>query len=130
MEPHPLPQQGFDALYGLALSECSERRAEGAVEVREELTQADGFVHGGVLAALAEALATRGTAAGVGPQGRIALALAIHTAVFHPVRAGTISAAAVRRHSGRTTWVWEVEITDGGGRRCAAARVTVAVRDR
>jgi 1,4-dihydroxy-2-naphthoyl-CoA hydrolase len=29
---------------------------------------------------------------------------------------------------GRTTWVWEVELTDDDGRLCAMTRVTVAVR--
>jgi 1,4-dihydroxy-2-naphthoyl-CoA hydrolase len=129
MEPSRLQQQRFDSLYGLGLIECSEERAEGVVEVREELTQEDGFLHGGVLAALAEALAARGTAAGVRPEGKLALALAIQTTVLHPSREGTIRATAVPRHRGRTTWVWEVEMTDGTGRRCAVARVTVAVRD-
>jgi acyl-coenzyme A thioesterase PaaI-like protein len=39
-------------------------------------------------------------------------------------------ATATRRHRGRTTWIWEVEIADDAGRRCVTGRVTVAVRDR
>jgi 1,4-dihydroxy-2-naphthoyl-CoA hydrolase len=39
-----------------------------------------------------------------------------------------VHARAVRRHRGRTTWVWEVEITDDQGRLCALVRMTVAVR--
>ncbi len=31
-------------------------------------------------------------------------------------------------HRGRTTWVWDVRLTDGVGRLCAVSRVTVAVR--
>jgi 1,4-dihydroxy-2-naphthoyl-CoA hydrolase len=130
MEPPRLEQQVFDTVSRLSLNECSEERAEGSIEVPEELTREDGFVPGGVLAGLAEALATRGTAAGVRPEGKIALALAIQTTVLHPVRGGTLHAGAVRRHRGRTTWVWEVEIAGAGGVRCAVARVTVAVRDR
>jgi 1,4-dihydroxy-2-naphthoyl-CoA hydrolase len=130
MESPRLQQQGFDALYGLALIDCSEERAEGTVEVRDELTQGDGLLHGGVLAALAEALAASGTAAAVGVEGKLALGLSVQITVLHPVRAGAVSATAVRRHRGRTTWVWEVEMTDAEGLRCAVARVTVAVRDR
>ena len=33
-----------------------------------------------------------------------------------------------RRHRGRTTWIWEVDITDDAGRLCALVRMTVAVR--
>ncbi len=39
-------------------------------------------------------------------------------------------ATATRRHRGRTTWVWEVEIADGDGRVCVTGRVTVAIRER
>ena len=38
-------------------------------------------------------------------------------------------AVARRRHRGRTTWVWEVDIADDAGRLCALVRMTVAVRD-
>jgi 1,4-dihydroxy-2-naphthoyl-CoA hydrolase len=130
MQPPPLQLHGFDALYGLALTDCSDTHARGSVEIRDELTQQDGFVHGGVLAALAEALAVRGTSAGVRPEGNVALGLAIQTTVLHPIRGGAIRAGAVRMHRGRTTWVWEVEMSDEEGRRCAVARVTVAVRER
>jgi 1,4-dihydroxy-2-naphthoyl-CoA hydrolase len=131
MEPPELQEKGFfDALYGLEIAECSEERAQGSLEVRDELTQEDGFLRGGVLAALAEALAARGTAAGVRAAGKIARALTIQTTVLLPVRGGIVHADAVRRHRGRTTWVWEVEMTAAGGLRCAVARVTVAVRDR
>ena len=120
----------FDALYGLELTECSEKLARGRVEVRDKLRQAGGLVHGGVYSGIADALAVRGTAAGVGGEGKLAVALANQTTVLHPVADGTLHGTARRRHRGRTTWVWEIEIADDGGRRCVAGRVTVAVRDR
>ena len=43
---------------------------------------------------------------------------------------GVIDAVAIRRHRGRTTWVWEVEMYDGEGRLCTLTRMTVAVRPR
>lgn len=124
-----IQSSGFDALYGLELIECSDEVARGQVEVRDALRQADGLLHGGVYGALADALAVRGTAAAVERDGKVAVALANHTTVLHPVSRGTIRATAIRRHRGRTTWVWEVEMADGGGQMCAAGRVTVAVRD-
>jgi 1,4-dihydroxy-2-naphthoyl-CoA hydrolase len=50
------------------------------------------------------------------------------TSFLRPIVAGTIHATARRRHRGRTTWVWEVDITDDDGRLCALVRMTVAVR--
>jgi 1,4-dihydroxy-2-naphthoyl-CoA hydrolase len=120
---------GFDALYGLELTGCSEAVASGHVRVHDELRQAGGFVHGGVYGAIADALATRGTAAGVAGHGKVAIGLANQTTVMHPIAQGTMYATATRRHRGRTTWVWEVEIADEDGRLCVAGRVTVAVRD-
>jgi 1,4-dihydroxy-2-naphthoyl-CoA hydrolase len=135
--PRPMPSQaanetglpGFDALYGLELTECTDEFVRGRVRVQDELLQSGGFVHGGVYAAVADALATHATAASVGDEGRIAIALANQTTVLHPIGRGTLHARARRRHRGRSTWVWEVEIADDEGLVCVAGRVTVSVRD-
>jgi 1,4-dihydroxy-2-naphthoyl-CoA hydrolase len=119
----------FDALYGLELTDCSDSLVRGRVSVREGLKQSAGLVHGGVYSAISEAVACRGTDAAVGGDGRAAVGVSNLTTQLHPVTGGTIHATAVRRHRGRTTWVWEVEIEDDDGLRCAVARVTVAVRD-
>lgn len=121
---------GFDGVYGLEVTDCSEEVVRGTVEVRDDLRQPNGLVHGGVYAAIADALAVRGTAASVASQGEVAVGLANHTTVLHPISRGMIHATATRRHRGRTTWVWEVELADGEGLVCVAGRVTVAVRDR
>jgi len=126
----PSEVQGFDALYGLELTECRPDLARGRVAVRDELKQADGFVHEGVYAALAGALSSRGTATSVAEEGQVAIGLAHHLTVLHPITQGTLQATATRRHRGRTTWVWEVEIADEDGRLCVTGRVTVAVRNR
>jgi uncharacterized protein (TIGR00369 family) len=82
-----------------------------------------------VYGAISDALACSGTDAGVRGDGRFAVGLSNLTTTLHPITAGTIHATAVRRHRGRTTWVWEVEISDDEQRPCAVARVTIAVRD-
>jgi 1,4-dihydroxy-2-naphthoyl-CoA hydrolase len=120
---------GFDALYGLELTECGEELARGRVPARDELRQPGGLVHGGVYATIADALAVRGTAFGVDGQGKRAVGFANHTTVLRPIGEGAMQATARRRHRGRTTWVWEVEIADDTGRVCVVARVTVAVRE-
>ena len=51
------------------------------------------------------------------------------TYFLRPITSGTIHAKARRRHRGRTTWVWEVDITDDEGRLCALVRMTIAVRE-
>jgi 1,4-dihydroxy-2-naphthoyl-CoA hydrolase len=121
---------GFDGQYGgVDLIEVSEEVVRGEVAVRDELKQAAGIVHGGVYASIAESLASLGTALAVMPDGKMAMGLSNQTSFLRPISRGTIYAEARRRHRGRTTWVWEVEITDDEGRLCVLTRMTVAVRD-
>src|SRR5450755_3334015 len=121
--------QGFDALYGLEITELSADSVRGRVQVRDELKQPGGLIHGGVYAAMAESLASTGTAAVVMPEGKIAVGLSNQTSFLRPITQGTICGTATAKHRGRTTWVWEVELTDDAGRLCVLTRVTVAVRD-
>jgi 1,4-dihydroxy-2-naphthoyl-CoA hydrolase len=121
---------GFDRLYGLQLLEIDDGRARGQVGVRDELKQPYGLVHGGVYAAIAESLASLGTEAMVARENRVAMGLSNQTSFLRPITDGTIHAEAVAKHRGRTTWVWEVEMTDDRGRLCVLTRMTIAVRDR
>ncbi len=121
-------EQGFDRLYGLEVTEITGELLRGQVPVREEIKQPYGLVHGGVYAAMAESLASLGTALAVREAGSIAMGLSNHTSFMRPVTEGIIYGQARPKHRGRTTWVWEVELTDEAGRLCALTRVTVAVR--
>lgn len=121
---------GFDRMYGLEILEISDDAVRGRIAVRDEIKQPAGLVHGGIYAAAAESLATNGTTAKVWEAGSIALGLSNQTSFLRPVTGGTIHAVARPRHRGRTTWVWEVELSDDEGRLCVLTRVTVAVRPR
>ncbi|HEY5187838.1 MAG TPA: PaaI family thioesterase [Solirubrobacteraceae bacterium] len=120
---------GFDRLYGLEITDAQDGLLRGRVAVRDEIKQPAGLVHGGVYAAMAESLASTGTAVAVMGEGKVAMGLSNLTSFMRPITAGTVHAEARAKHRGRTTWVWEVEITDDAGRVCVLTRVTVAVRD-
>jgi uncharacterized protein (TIGR00369 family) len=127
--PEPVPYENtFDGLYGLEIVEYSEGKIVGRVAVRDEVKQTMGLVHGGVYASMAESMASSATAMGVYDDGMMAQGLSNQTSFLRPILAGTITATAICKHRGRTTWVWEVEITDDAGRLCALVRMTVAVR--
>jgi 1,4-dihydroxy-2-naphthoyl-CoA hydrolase len=127
-EPVYTSPEGFDALYGLELLEVHDDLVLGQVKVRDDLRQPFGLVHGGVLASIAETLASVGTAVVVMPEGNGAMGLSNSTSFLRPITDGTIHARALRRHRGRTTWIWDVEMTDDDGRLCALTRMTIAVR--
>jgi uncharacterized protein (TIGR00369 family) len=127
-EPVFPPPGGYDALYGLEVLEVHDELVLAQVKVRDDLRQPFGLVHGGVLASIAETLASLGTAVVVVPEGNAAMGLSNSTSFLRPILDGTIHARAIRRHRGRTTWIWDVEITDDDGRLCAMTRMTIAVR--
>src|SRR5438045_5591230 len=120
---------GFDGLYGLKITAVTDDEVRGEVPVRDELKQIAGLVHGGVYASIAESLASIGTGLAVMREGKQAMGLSNQTSFVRPITQGTIFAEAVRKHRGRTTWIWEVEISDEEGRLCVLTRMTVAVRE-
>ena len=107
-------------LFDLQIDHTSETEARARVPVTDSLKQPLGLVHGGVFASIADALAVAAT-----PGGR--RALSNQASFLRPVTGGTIHAHARRRHLGRTTAVWEVDVADDAGRLCVLVRVTVAV---
>jgi 1,4-dihydroxy-2-naphthoyl-CoA hydrolase len=125
----PLQITGFDALYGVEILSLGEEEATAQVQVTPDVLQPGGLVHGGVYASIAESLTSLATGKAVAPDDRSAQGLSSQTSFLRPIVSGTIHATARRRHRGRTTWVWEVDITDDQGRVCALVRMTVAVRE-
>jgi len=118
----------LDATLGFDLVTLDDEAAHGQVAVDDRHLQPLGVVHGGVYAALAESLVSHATAKAVLPDGMSALGMTNETSFFRPVGSGMLHADAQRLHRGRTTWVWDVRISDDDGRLCAASRITVAVR--
>ena len=129
--PEPLLEVSpFDAHYGLEVLECTPEGVRGRLPVIPEIKQPTGVVHGGVYAAIAEGIASLGTNHAVHSQGKVAMGMSNATSFLRPVAEGSVHAEARRLHLGLTTSVWDVEMRDDGGRLCAVARVTLAIRAR
>jgi 1,4-dihydroxy-2-naphthoyl-CoA hydrolase len=123
-------EDAFDATIGFVTDDSTEiGRCTGTLPVEPRVCQPMGIVHGGVYAALAESLASNGTARAVLAGGKVPLGMTNNTSFLRPVSAGSVHAEAVAIHRGRTSWVWNVEMRDDEGRLCATSRVTIAVRD-
>ena len=118
----------YDRLYGLEFLEVSEAEVRARVPVRDELKQPMGLVHGGVYASLAESVTSVATAMAVMPEGNLATGLSNCTNFLRPITEGAVYALATRLHRGRTTWVWDVRMSDDADRTCALTRMTIAVR--
>lgn len=120
----------LDGALGFEVLELGDSSARGRFEISDAVRQPFGIVHGGAYAAMAETLASAATYATVGPQGNIAAGQSNQTSFLRPASEGTVHAEARCRHSGRSSWIWDVDFTDDAGRLCALSRVTVAVRER
>lgn len=123
------PLVGFDRLYGLEIVSVSPEEVRAKVVVTDDHKQPFGIVHGGLYASIAESVASIGTYVGVRDQNQAAMGLSNQTSFLRPVTDGTVHAVARRRHKGRTTWLWEVDVSDDEGRLVALVRMTIAVRE-
>jgi 1,4-dihydroxy-2-naphthoyl-CoA hydrolase len=119
----------FDELYGLEFLEVTPDIVRARVAVDERHKQPLGLVHGGVYAAIAETTASVGTWLAVKDEGKISMGMNNNTTFLRPITEGTVHAVAMPVHRGRTTWVWDVEITNDEGKRVALTRMTIAVRE-
>jgi 1,4-dihydroxy-2-naphthoyl-CoA hydrolase len=122
--------ESFIGVMGLEVDDLVEvGRRSGRMPVVPKVCQPMGIVHGGIYAAIAETLASVGTADGVLELGKVPLGMANNTSFLRPVGSGFVHAQANAIHRGRTTWLWDVEMRDDNGKVCALSRVTIAVRD-
>lgn len=125
--PHRV-EQGFDGLYGLVFDEMGPEHVRAHVDLDERHLQPAGLVHGGLIAAVAESVTSTTTYFAVVGDGLTAQGLSNQTSFLRPVLGDVLRAEGRVRHRGRTTWVWEVDITDSEDRVCALVRITVAIR--
>jgi 1,4-dihydroxy-2-naphthoyl-CoA hydrolase len=100
----------------------------GRLPVVDGVRAPGGAVAGGVYAGIADTLAAHGTVEGVGGGSVRCVVTGLDTTLLRPVHEGWLHAAAVVRHAGSTTWVWDVDVVDDDDALAAVARVVVAIR--
>ena len=129
-ETRVAPEDSFIGVLGLEIDELVDVGLRTArLQVVPGVCQPMGIVHGGIYAAIAETLASMGTADGVIEQGKVPLGMSNNTNFLRPVSEGSVHAEARAFHRGRTSWLWDVEMRNDDGKLCATSRVTIAVRD-
>ena len=127
-EASTLGGDGPGAAIGLAYQEIGPELVRATVPVAPIVQQPAGLVHGGIYSLIAESITSHATGRAVRDEGAVAFGQASTTTLLRPITEGTIHATARRRHGGRTTWIWDVEISDDAERLCAMVRMTIAVR--
>lgn len=118
----------FDSLIGTEWLDDDPDHARVRIQMRDELRQPVGLLHGGVMSSLVESVCSRATALAVLDDGMMAMGQSISVSFIRPVTEGAAEVHATVRHRGRTGWVWDAEVVNADGKLCALAHMTIAVR--
>ncbi|WP_442972057.1 PaaI family thioesterase [Rhodococcus sp. P1Y] len=117
--------KGFDGAIGLQYTEVSGDRVRATWEVTPALHQPAGIMHGGVLCAVVESLASIGGSVWLGDRGHV-VGVNNNTDFLRASREGRLTAEALPIHRGRTQQLWQVDITNEAGKHVAQGKVRLA----
>lgn len=120
-----LSSKGFDGAVGLEYTEISVDRVRAKWDVTSNLHQPAGIMHGGVLCAVVESLASVGASVWLGERGHV-VGVNNNTDFLRASRHGTLFAEALPVHRGRTQQIWQVNVTDEAGKHVAQGKVRLA----
>ena len=120
------PASPYDQLIGLRLDEITEDGVTASFDMRPELQQPYGILHGGVLCSVVE---TVGSVSGAAWSKGAVAGTSNHTNFVRATREGTLTARSTPVHRGRTQQLWDVDITDGQGRLVARGQLRLANLD-
>jgi uncharacterized protein (TIGR00369 family) len=124
-----VPGDVFGAKIGIEIEEWTKERVVGTLPV-EGNTQPNGFLHGGATCALIETLASMGAAAVAGWPEKVVMGQQQTTSFLGTSTFGTVRGVATPVHIGRSTHVWNVDVTHVDTEKLiASGRVTMAVRE-
>jgi 1,4-dihydroxy-2-naphthoyl-CoA hydrolase len=115
----------FDKMLGVEFVETTGDRVVLSCEVRPDLHQPYGILHGGVHCALVETAASIGAAIWFGDAGNV-VGVANFTNFLRAVREGTLTVTATPIHRGRTQQLWRVTVTQDDGKEAAVGEVRLA----
>ena len=97
-------------------------------QVRENLKQPLGLMHGGIYAAVAETVASVATVNNVWREGFIGSGLSNYSSFLRPITDGVVDVHARLRGHDEREWTWGHEFRDERGNLCVLVDVTIAVR--
>lgn len=118
------PSAGFDRVVGLTLTAADGDEVRATLDVRPDLHQPYGIVHGGVYCALVETTASVGAALWFGERGNV-VGVSNATNFLRATREGTLDIVARPVQRGRSQQLWSVDITDDQGRLVAQGQVRI-----
>jgi uncharacterized protein (TIGR00369 family) len=111
---------------GIEFLEVGDDFIRARVPVNTRTRQPYGLLHGGVSVVLAETLGSCGAAYSC-PEGVRAVGLDINANHLRGATQGWVTGVTRPVHIGRTTQVWQIELSNDAGELTCVSRITMAV---
>jgi uncharacterized protein (TIGR00369 family) len=99
-------------LLGIDFLTIGPERLTSRLSLRPELLAPNGYLHAAVIIALADTTCGYGTFTELPAGANNFTTIELKSNFLGTARAGTIACVATRVHSGRTTQVWDAEVTE------------------
>jgi uncharacterized protein (TIGR00369 family) len=125
-ELHAIHKDTAPEHLGMEFLEVGDDFIRGRIPVDKRTKQPYGLLHGGVSVVLAETLGSCGAAYAC-PEGHRAVGLDINANHLKGATAGWVTGIARPVHVGRTTQVWQIDMSNDAGELTCVSRITMAV---
>jgi 1,4-dihydroxy-2-naphthoyl-CoA hydrolase len=124
----PNRRHNLATLMGIKVEVLEPGHVVGEMEVRPDLMQPWGFVHGGAIVSLADSLCGIGCASTLDPTKEYFLTVELKTNFTRAVREGMLKAEAKTISRGRQVQLWECRVSDEAGKLVAFLTATQLIQ--
>jgi uncharacterized protein (TIGR00369 family) len=105
-------QGTLPGLIGVEFTGIEPGRATSRLVLRSELLAPNGYLHAAAIIALADTTCGYGTLSNLPEGAHNFTTIELKTNFLNTAREGAIACVATRVHSGRTTQIWDAQVTD------------------
>jgi 1,4-dihydroxy-2-naphthoyl-CoA hydrolase len=112
---------------GIVITEFGDDYLIGTMPVDHRTHQPMGLLHGGASAALIETLGSIGSAMRIDQATQSVVGIEINANHIRGMKAGIVTAKAKLVHGGKTSHIWQVDLTDENQKLVCTGRLTVLV---
>ncbi|NBR83236.1 MAG: PaaI family thioesterase [Flavobacteriia bacterium] len=112
---------------GIEYTDFGDDWVEAEMPVNGRVHQPLGLLHGGATAALAESVASAGSALFINREKQAALGIDLQATHLKSMRQGKVIARGTLLHKGRSIHLWEIDIRNENGDRVCHSKLTTLI---
>lgn len=129
-EVNPIRKNTLVEHIGIEITEVGDHFLKGTMPVDHRTVQPARILHGGASAALIETLGSIASYLTINPEEKICVGLELNINHIRSAASGLVTGIATPVHLGKTTHIWNVEITDESEKKIAVGRITMMILDK